>query len=117
VAYLNIFSFLIAFSVVFILIGIIGVIIKYLMNIAFLGWIDRICGAGFGIIKGLLIVSVILIPLTTFLPKNAPVIKQSILAPHVMLASEKLIKIVPKEMKRQFDAKIKELKKSWQRPR
>ncbi|MFC1798412.1 CvpA family protein [Thermodesulfobacteriota bacterium] len=113
VAYLNILSFLIVFSLIFILIGILGIIIKYLMNIAFLGWVDRICGAGFGILKGLLIVSVILIPLTTFLPKNAAVIKQSVLAPHVTLASEKLIKIVPRDMKRQFDAKIKELKKSW----
>lgn len=116
-AYLNILSFLITFSLVFILVGIIGVIIKYLLNIAFLGWMDRICGAGFGITKGLLIVSVILIPLTTFLPGNAPVIKQSVLAPHVTMASEKLVKIVPKDMKQKFEANIKELKKSWYPPR
>jgi membrane protein required for colicin V production len=113
-AYLNILSFLIAFCLIFLLVGIIGVVIKYLLNIAFLGWLDRICGAGFGIVKGLLIVSVILIPLTTFLPKNAAVMKQSLLAPHVTMASEALVKIVPKDMKRQFEAKIKELKKSWQ---
>lgn len=113
-AYLNIFSFLIAFCLIFILVGIIGVVIKYLMNITFLGWMDRICGAGFGITKGLLIVSVILIPLTAFLPENAAVMKKSLLAPHVAMASETLVKIVPKDMKGQFETKIKELKKSWQ---
>lgn len=113
-AYLNILSFLIVFCLIFILVGIIGVVIKYLLNIAFLGWMDRICGAGFGIIKGLLIVSVILIPLTAFLPQNAGVMKNSLLAPHVTMASEALVKIVPKDMKRQFEAKLKELKKSWQ---
>ncbi len=115
-AYLNILSFLIVFCVLFILISVIGVIIKYVLNIAFLGWVDRICGAGFGIIKGLLIVSVILIPLASFLPNNAPVIKNSVLSPYVMLVSEKMVKVVPRDLKQQFDVKIKELKKTWKIP-
>ena len=115
-AYLNILSFLIIFCALFILISVVGVIIKYVLNIAFLGWVDRICGAGFGIIKGLLIVSVILIPLTSFLPKNAPVIKHSLLSPYVMLVSEKMVKVVSKDMKQQFEIKIKELKKTWNIP-
>ena len=116
IPYLNILSFLIIFSVIFIIISIIGVIIKYLLNIAFLGWLDRICGAGFGIIKGLLIVAVILIALTTFLPKGTPVIKNSLLSPHVTKISEKMVKIVSKDMKQQFEEKIKELKKAWKIP-
>ncbi len=115
-AYLNILSFLIVFCALFILISVIGVIIKYVLNIAFLGWVDRICGAGFGIIKGVLIVSVILIPLTSFLPNNAPVIRNSVLSPYVMLVSEKMVKVVSKDMKQQFEAKIRELKKTWKIP-
>lgn len=115
-AYLNILSFLIVFCALFILISVIGVIIKYVLNIAFLGWVDRICGAGFGIIKGVLIVSVILIPLTSFLPNNAPVIRNSVLSPYVMLVSEKMVKVVSKDMKQQFEAKIRDLKKTWKIP-
>ena len=113
IPYLNILSFLVIFSTVFIIISITGIIIKYLLNIAFWGWVDRICGAGFGLIKGLLIVAVILIALTTFLPKKPPVIKNSLLAPYVTIVSEKMVKIVSKDMKRQFEVKIKELKKAW----
>jgi membrane protein required for colicin V production len=116
IPYLNILSFLIIFSAIFIFVSVIGVVIKYLMNIAFMGWMDRICGAGFGIIKGLLIVSVILIPLTTFLPKRTPVIKNSLLSPHVTKISEKMVKIVSKDMKQQFEEKIKELRKAWKIP-
>ena len=116
IPYLNILSFLIIFSVIFIIISIIGVIIKYLLNIAFLGWLDRIGGAGCGIIMGLLIVAVILIALTTFLPKGTPVIKNSLLSPHVTKVSEKMVKIVSKDMKQQFEEKIKELKKAWKIP-
>ena len=46
--YLNILSFLIIFCIIFILVSVLGVIIKYILKIAFLGWVDRICGAGFG---------------------------------------------------------------------
>lgn len=112
--YLNILSFLIIFIVIFIAVSIAGVVVKYLMKIAFLGWVDRICGVGFGIIKGLLISSIILIALTAFLQKGAPVIKNSLLAPHVTKVSEKMVKIVSKDMKRQFETKIKALKKAWE---
>jgi membrane protein required for colicin V production len=84
-----------------------------LLNIAFLGWIDRICGAGFGTIKGILIVSVLLIVFTAFLPKGSPVLKNSLLSPYVTLVSENMAKIVSKDMKKQFEEKIKVLKKAW----
>ncbi len=111
--YLNILSFMLIFCVVFLVISILGVIINYLLKLAFLGWFDRFCGAVFGVMKGLLIVSVILIALTTFLPKGTPVIKDSLLSPHVTLVSEKMIKVVPKDMKDAFTTKIMELKKEW----
>lgn len=115
-AYLNILSFLIIFCGVLIIIGIIGVIIKYLLNVAFLGWIDRLFGICFGFIKGVLIVTVLFIILTTFLPKGAPLIKTSVLAPHVIWISEKMVNVVSKEMKRDFYGKLDEFKKAWKIP-
>ena len=112
-AYLNILSFLIIFSGVLIIISIIGIVIKYLLNVAFLGWIDRLCGVFFGLIKGVLIVTVLFIILTTFLPKGAPLIKKSVLAPHVIWISEKMVNVVSKEMKRDFFGKLDEFKKAW----
>jgi membrane protein required for colicin V production len=110
--YRRIFSFMIVFSIIFILISILGVIIKYLMNIAYLGWIDRICGAAFGSIKGLLIISVLLLALTSFLPSGSPLLKNSLLAPHIVLISEKLAKLVPPDMKRQFKKGIHALRRA-----
>ena len=112
-AYLNILSFLIIFSSVLIIISIIGIVIKYLLNVTFLGWIDRLCGVFFGLIKGVLIVTVLFIILTTFLPKGAPLIKKSVLAPHVIWISEKMVNVVSKEMKQDFFGKLDEFKKAW----
>ncbi len=116
-SYLNILSFLIIFCSVLIIITILGVVIKYLLNVAFLGWVDRICGVGFGLIKGVLIVTVLFIILTTFLPKGAPLIKKSVLAPHVIWISEKMVNVVPKEMKKDFFGKLDEFKKAWKIPK
>ena len=112
-SYLNILSFLIIFCSILIIISILGVVIKYLLNVAFLGWIDRFCGVVFGLIKGVLIVTVLFIILTTFLPKGAPLIKKSILAPHVIWISEKMVNLVSKEMKKDFFGKLNEFKKAW----
>jgi membrane protein required for colicin V production len=113
--YLNILSFLIIFCGVFIIISILGVIINYLLKIAFLGWLDRILGSVFGAMKGILIVSVLLIALTAFLPKGTPVIKDSLLSPYVTLVSEKIAKVVSKDMKHAFSAKIETIKKAWKK--
>jgi membrane protein required for colicin V production len=115
-AYLNIVSFMIIFGLVFLMISILGIIIKYLLNITFLGWVDRISGAIFGLVKAILVVSIFLIILTAFLPKGAPLIKTSVLSPHVSLISEQMAKVVSKDMKRSFLEKIKELKKEWKIP-
>ena len=64
----------------------------------------------------ILIVSVLFITLTAFLPKGTPFIKNSVLAPHVSWVSEKMAKVVSKEMKRDFVAKLGELKKAWKIP-
>ena len=116
-AYRNILAFLIIFCCVLILINVLGIIIKYLLNIAFLGWVDRVFGLLFGMTKGILIVSVLFIILTTFLTQGAPIIKNSLLAPHVMLVSENMAKVVSADMKRKFQKNLDELKSAWNIPK
>ena len=113
--YLNLLSFMIIFCGVFIIISILGIIINYLLKIVFLGWLDRVSGAMFGAVKGILIVSVLLIALTAFLPKGTPVIKDSLLSPYVTLVSEKMAKVISKDMNQAFSTKIAAIKKAWKK--
>ncbi|BBO80620.1 CvpA family protein [Desulfosarcina ovata] len=114
--YLNILSYLLIFSAVVIIVGVLAVVIKYLLNIAYLGWVDRISGALFGVFKGALVICVLFIVLTAFLPKGAPLLKQATLSPYVATVSEIMAKVLSKDMKENFIIKIKELKKSWPTP-
>ncbi|HPA13863.1 MAG TPA: CvpA family protein [Desulfobacterales bacterium] len=115
VANSNILSFLILFVGVLVIVNILGIIIKYILKIASLGWIDRVSGAGFGIIKGVLIVSILLIMLTAFLPKGSPVIRNSMLSPYITMVSERLAKVIPQSMKDQFSFKLKDFKETWKK--
>jgi len=113
--YLNTVSFLLIFTVLYLLVSIAGVIIKYFMNIAFLGWLDRFSGALFGGLKGCLITAVVILALTTFLPPKAVVIEKSRVAENTMQFSAFLVKVTPKEMKESFSAKMKEMNRAWVR--
>ncbi|NNF99578.1 MAG: CvpA family protein [Desulfobacteraceae bacterium] len=111
--HIEIISFFLIFLVVFAIISIVGIIIKYVLNIAFLGWIDRICGFFFGALKGILIVTVLLIGLTAFLPQGDPLVKNSVIYPHLTIISENVALVITNDLKRQYGSKIRVLKKEW----
>ena len=102
-----------AAGAIFLLVSMLGVVIKYLLNIAYLGWFDRLCGAAFGTLKNILVSAVLHFVLTTFLPGGAPLIKTSRLAPHVAKVSENIVKIIPRDLKQRFGAKLKEVRQEW----
>lgn len=111
--YLGLLSFMVIFLFVYVSISVLGVIIKYLLKITILGWVDRIFGAVFGALKGGLITAVLLLALITFLSSKTALIRDSRLSPYVFLASEKMALVLPKEMKQQFNLKVKDVKKGW----
>lgn len=113
-AYINIISFFIIFGGVFAAVSALGVLIKYLLKIVFLGWVDKICGAGFGLVKGFMIVSVILMILTTFLDPGTPIIKNSVLSPYVTTAAETMSRFASKDMRHKFSSKLDVARKSWE---
>lgn len=111
--YLNVLSFLLVFICVFLAISILGIIIKYILKIVFLGWVDRIFGAIFGILKGILISSVLLIVFVAFLSGSINIIKSSRTSPHLVIFSDKMIMVTPKSIKNEYHIKIKDIKKAW----
>ncbi|MGE0087802.1 MAG: CvpA family protein [Desulfococcaceae bacterium] len=114
--YLRILGFLLIFSVIYSLAWLIGILIRRLAMDAFGKWPDRISGVLFSIVKSTLIVSILLAVLVAFLPKNAPVLKNSALAPGVTLLSEKMVSIIPNEMKKEFAEKLTHLRENWENP-
>lgn len=115
--YRNIISFFLLFCAILISVNLIARLIRYLLNIVFLGWVDRLCGMVFGAAKGLLIVSVLFIALTTMLPKGATIVTESRLSPHVAIVSEAISVFVSQDMRNQIQLNLEGIKKSWEKKR
>ena len=86
---------------------------KYFMDIAFLGWIDRLLGVVTGSIKGMIIVSIVLVSFVTFLPGWKSIVEQSYLSPKVIRLADKMTQMIPKGLKREMKSRIKDLKGAW----
>lgn len=113
-AYINILSYLAIFSTVVIVVSILAAIIKYLLNIAYLGWVDRVCGALFGVVKAGLVICVVFIVFTAFSPRGAPLLKKATLSPYVAMVSEVMAKAASTQMKESFKKNIKEFREFWE---
>jgi len=112
--FLNILSFMIIFGVTLFLVNLIGIVIKRMLESSNLTWFDRFCGCIIGTAKALLISAVIVVALTTFLPKSAPLVRESLMAPYITLIAQEMAKVATQDMKQQYNKKMTDLKKAWQ---
>jgi len=112
--YVNIFSFILMFSVFFILVSGLGIMLRALLKAMFLGFIDRFLGAVFGSFKGLVLAVILFFLLTTFLPlKAADAVRHSTTAPALNRASAFLVMLVPESVRVRIERRVKGLKEKW----
>ena len=106
----NIIAFFLIFCAILIVINLVSLLIRKILNLVFLGWVDRTFGLVFGAVKGILIVTVIFIMVTSFLPKNSNFLTTSKFSPYIAQVSEALTVFVSKNSRKDFLKKLEELK-------
>lgn len=109
VAYLGIFLGTVA--AVFLAASLIRKILKMIM----LGWLDSIGGGLLGFFKGALLCSIIVLALTAFLPSKATILTESRIVPYVNGFNTMLAEALPKDMRDQFLLRSRELQLEWER--
>ena len=102
----NLVSFSLLFCAILIVISLLSVLIRKILDLVFLGWVDRTFGLVFGAAKGVLIVSVLFIMITAFLPKNSNILTGSKLSPHVAEVSKAMTLFVSKNTRKDFMKKL-----------
>ncbi len=114
--YRHIAIFVIIFCAVFFLVVLVAWVINYLMKVTMTAWLDKVLGVLFGAVKGVLVVTLLFLMLTTFLPQRAGILEQSTLAPFVGQAAERITGMVSEQTKEQFRIKLDALRQSWAKP-
>jgi membrane protein required for colicin V production len=102
-------SFLLVFISVFLLLNVSGIIVVYLMNPDRPGWLIRTFGAGLGLLKGVLIIGVLLVPLVVFFPQKASWVSQSAIIRYENGIAEGIVHFTPVILHRQFSSHLENL--------
>ena len=97
----EIVGFLIIFVAVVVLAGLIARLVRWAMKEAGLSWFDRILGAGFGVLRGGLVVAVVSLVMTSFAP-GSKLLEGSQLAPYFLVVGRAAIWLAPSELRTRF---------------
>lgn len=106
------------FVIVFLLVLFAGALLGRLMAMLFkwvgIGWLDRTLGGCFGLVRGLLVSTVMVMILMAFSLAQPPrAVAGSTLAPYVMDAARLFSKAAPRELTDGFASSYEKLRKIW----
>jgi membrane protein required for colicin V production len=94
----DIVGFFVLFVAVTLLAGAIGRIVSWIVKEAGLRWVDRVLGAAFGMVRGLVVITVIVMATAAFAP-NAQWLRQSQTAPYFLVAGRAASWLAPAEVR------------------
>jgi membrane protein required for colicin V production len=95
--------------------GITGKILSKLFKWTGLSWLDRILGAGFGLVRGLLFATAFVAVLLAFTPRPVPNwMVDSAVMPYAVDASNLCASLAPRAVKDAFRASLDEIRKVWE---
>jgi membrane protein required for colicin V production len=111
----NFCGFLIVFCGVLIAGSLLGHALGRLMKVAGLSFVDRLLGAGFGVVRGLLMSVALIVALLAFAPGKSPpnAVVHSRVAPYVIDAARLFTAMAPHEVKDGFRKSYEQVKTIW----
>ena len=109
----KIISFIGIFILCIILSSVLSWLIGKFLKISGLNWLNRIGGAAIGCLKGLLIITVIVVVLIVFLPSNSKLLNSSITLPYVVKTIKYANTLIPEALLIEYKKRIETLKKHW----
>lgn len=84
-----------------------------LVEKAGLRWFDRLLGAGFGLVRGVLMCVILVLALLAFSANPQP-LARSRLAPLLIEGARVVVSLAPPEMRARFSAGLKRVQKAWE---
>ena len=104
--FLPLISFAAIFTLILVACNLLGSMLKHLFKKVFLGWLDRILGAGLAIAKGVILTYLAIVLLTFFLPGQTPLVAKSRLSPLIIRSYQSMIQVVSPDHYRRWKKKF-----------
>ena len=90
-------TYAMVFLVTYVVIMLLGLILKKVMQVTFLGWFDRTMGGVFGVIKAAILSTLLFMMLTGVLSNSSPIIEKSLSTKYLMMSSRLLASFIEDE--------------------
>ena len=114
VAFSNLVGFLVVFVACVALGALIGKLLAKLFKWTGLSWLDRILGAGFGLVRGGLAAVAFVSVLMAFTPKPVPNwMTGSVLLPYAIDGSNIIASLAPRALKDPVRQTVREIRQAW----
>jgi membrane protein required for colicin V production len=111
----NLVGFVLIFGAIMLLGAIVQKIVKKMVKVSGLSFLDRLLGAVFGFVRGMVVAIAMVMVAMAFSPGNIPPrpIVESRLAPYVMDAARVCAAMAPFELREGFRSSYQELRSAW----
>ena len=111
---------LLGFLTIFLGCILVGAIISFVANrflkAASLKWIDRLLGGVFGLLRGWIVCSIMVIAVVAF-PVRENIMVRSFLAPYLLAGARAAVILVPATLKSKFNEQYKKVLQTWNESR
>jgi membrane protein required for colicin V production len=102
-------GFLTIFLAIVLLAGVVAKLARWGMRQAGLHWFDRVLGAAFGLLRGILLVTVVLVAAGSWAP-SAPWLAKSQIAPYLLTLGRAAVWVAPRDVRVQFQEGMRRLR-------
>jgi membrane protein required for colicin V production len=110
----NLLGFLAVFALVLLLGGLVTALIERMLKFVHLSWLNRLAGAAFGAVRGVLTCAVLVLVLMVFSSKPPPhAVAHSRIAPYVMGAARVMAYAAPREVRDAFENSYAKIRRTW----
>ncbi len=111
---LKLISYVLIFLATMLAGGLVAYLLRKLLKAAMLGWADRLAGGAVGLAAALLIAALLLLPLVAYSPIGGSLLRDSVLAPYVVIVADMANRLAPVELSESYRRNVEQLRLLWQ---
>ena len=109
----SLIGYVVLFAALFFVIEIVGAMLMRMLHVVHLSWADRLMGAALGATVTAIGAGFIVTLMAVVLPSDAQILRDSRLAPRLLLYNQELVRFIHDEVKEDYETKRTEIIRSW----
>jgi membrane protein required for colicin V production len=110
---LRLIAYVVIFLGVLVAGAVLGWLLRNLVKAAMLGFADRLAGAALGLVVGVVVCALVILPLAAYLPKGSSVLERSRLAPYAAAVADVVNWLSPEDLGERYRKGIESARKFW----